>query len=733
MANYDGGAGDDVFIGQLDGINTMFGEGGNDWLQGGPYDDVLYGDDGNDTLMGAAGNDVFRPGAGDDVVAGGDGIDFILIPSWTINGPVYFDAPAGVMTSELGNDTISSIEALGATMYSDTLIGDGAPNRFLGEDGNDMLDGNGGDDSIEGGPGADTLRGGEGNDTLNGGDGSDLVQGGAGDDLMADWWGDDTLDGGEGIDTVDLSPSGTAVVANLAAGTSTGAISGTNNLVHIENLVGGFQDDALTGDAGNNALSGSAGADTLRGGAGDDTLAGGSGTTDRALYAGNFADYLFTVSDGLHVTDKVPGRDGSDRVAEVEYFQFADTVKTIAELGGAVPGIFGTSGADSLSGDAGPDTIDGGGGDDRIAGFGGDNLLIGGEGNDSIGGWLGNDTAVYRGSLAEYTIGYEYLMNSYVVTDSVAGRDGRDELTDVELLQFADGTRALADLSLRIEGDDGDNTRYGTMGGDRIEVYGGNDGVYAQEGNDVVDGGSGNDYLLGEQGNDVLIGGTGDDQLFGGDGDDTLEGGEGEDWLDASTGNDLMVASTGHDTLEGGDGIDAIRIDAPSIGFLLSITPNGGLTFADLYVTGNPDHSAHLVDMERVQFSDVSVAMDIGGSAGLAATYVGAVAGDEGVHDPAWMGLALKFTDAGWSGQAIMDLAANAVFGGWSDAQFASQVFTNLFDAPAPQEEIDYIVGLLEFGYTRGDILYAVAISGENYRHVDIVGLAETGVPYLPM
>jgi hypothetical protein len=79
--------------------------------------------------------------------------------------------------------------------------------------------------------------------------------------------------------------------------------------------------------------------------------------------------------------------------------------------------------------------------DDDIAGFEGNDRITGARGNDKIDGGSGTDTAVFSGPKAAYKI---VLSGSSVsVQDSVAERDGIDDLIQVERLQFSDGIWAL--------------------------------------------------------------------------------------------------------------------------------------------------------------------------------------------------------------------------------------------------------------------------------------------------
>src|SRR4051812_6906368 len=92
----------------------------------------------------------------------------------------------------------------------------------------------------------------------------------------------------------------------------------------------------------------------------------------------------------------------------------------------------GTRGDDDLS-------LAGTPGNDTIQGKGGNDYIIGGKGNDNIDGGAGIDTAVYSGNFAEYALSFNGTGNNKVtVSDSLAIRDGTDNLKNVEILKFAD-------------------------------------------------------------------------------------------------------------------------------------------------------------------------------------------------------------------------------------------------------------------------------------------------------
>jgi hypothetical protein len=74
--------------------------------------------------------------------------------------------------------------------------------------------------------------------------------------------------------------------------------------------------------------------------------------------------------------------------------------------------------------------------DNRLTGNAGDNSLTGNAGTDIIFGGEGEDTAVFSGPSSEYEITTEN--NVTYVLDKVKERDGTDELTGIEILQFTD-------------------------------------------------------------------------------------------------------------------------------------------------------------------------------------------------------------------------------------------------------------------------------------------------------
>jgi Ca2+-binding RTX toxin-like protein len=86
-------------------------------------------------------------------------------------------------------------------------------------------------------------------------------------------------------------------------------------------------------------------------------------------------------------------------------------------------------------------------GDDFLQGGEGDDTVQGGSGSDILEGGGGTDTAVLTGRTTDYTI---FIGNDgkLQITDHRPNGDGTDLLTDIELLQFADGSMRLTQASV---------------------------------------------------------------------------------------------------------------------------------------------------------------------------------------------------------------------------------------------------------------------------------------------
>jgi hypothetical protein len=341
----DGGEGRDELQGGL-GNDTLNGGADRDWLVGSEGADLLSGEAGDDKLIGGADADRLVGGEDRDTLEGGDGHD--TLEGGTGDDRLRGEADDDVLHGEAGDDDLNGgagndllyggtgNDALIGESGNDTLYGGGDDDALVGEAGEDLLYGETGGDMLKGGASRDVLSGDAGADYLYGGSGDDTLLGGSEDDLL---YGDedaDSLDGGSGEDKLWGGSGDDTLQGGLGHDVLTGDAG-------ADSLDGGLGDDKLSGGAGNDTLTGGGGADQLFGGEGNDIIGGGpdtdyidgGGGTDIIVLTGSRADYMIRFNTALgrySIVDLRAGSpDGTD-LADIEIFRFADDDLTIAEL-----------------------------------------------------------------------------------------------------------------------------------------------------------------------------------------------------------------------------------------------------------------------------------------------------------------------------------------------------------------------------------------------------------------
>lgn len=92
---------------------------------------------------------------------------------------------------------------------------------------------------------------------------------------------------------------------------------------------------------------------------------------------------------------------------------------------------------------------------------------------------------------------------------------------------------------------------------------------------------------------------------------DTVTGSQGGEYLKAAGGNDILIGGAGNDTLDGGSGIDTAIFSGSRSAYSISQSTSSAT------VVGS-DGTDSLINVERLQFSDKTIALDITGNAGQA-------------------------------------------------------------------------------------------------------------------
>lgn len=161
-----GGDGNDKLNGGDGNDWSLEGGNGNDFIRGGEGDDRIYGGAGSDTIYGDAGGDYIN-GEGNGGTRDTRGIDTLSYIE--MDGFVFVDLAITAQqdTGFGGLDSITDIERLVGSNFSDRLSGSSGAETFFGAKGNDKISGRGGKDKLDGGLGNDLLNGGAGNDSFH--------------------------------------------------------------------------------------------------------------------------------------------------------------------------------------------------------------------------------------------------------------------------------------------------------------------------------------------------------------------------------------------------------------------------------------------------------------------------------------------------------------------------------------------------------------------------------------
>jgi len=199
-----------------------------------------------------------------------------------------------------------------------------------------------------------------------------------------------------------------------------------------------------------------------------------------------------------------------------------------------------------------------------------------------------------------------------------------------------------------------------------------------------------------------------------------------------TAGNDFLGGTAGNDVFIGGAGIDTVRYWGARSAFNLSRDSTGSWTVRD---TGGTEGVDTLTGVERLQFANTRVALDLSAtaSAGKTAEIIGAAFGRATLANKQYVGIGLNFFDAGATMQQLaqMCLSTGAVSAPDSTS-FVRAVWQNVMGAPIDVANLTTYVGLLENNtFTQAGLLALAAETPANQAQVNLTGLAASGIEYV--
>lgn len=198
--------------------------------------------------------------------------------------------------------------------------------------------------------------------------------------------------------------------------------------------------------------------------------------------------------------------------------------------------------------------------------------------------------------------------------------------------------------------------------------------------------------------------------------------------LVGTAGNDAFAPAASITRVEGLGGVDTVALASAGATFR---TASSAGVFKLTALDGS--RSLDLSQVERLAFTNGQLAIDLDGSAGVVAKVIGAVFGAVSVRNAEYVGIGLKLLDGGTSYAGLMQLALDARLGAAaSHVAVVDLLYGNVVGAPpSPAEQALYVALLDNRSYTPATLGVLAADTDLNKINIDLVGLAQVGLPYV--
>ena len=196
--------------------------------------------------------------------------------------------------------------------------------------------------------------------------------------------------------------------------------------------------------------------------------------------------------------------------------------------------------------------------------------------------------------------------------------------------------------------------------------------------------------------------------------------------------NDTIKGQPGTDFFDGGLGLDTVVYNGPMERYTINKTGNR-------YVVSEPtgsDDTDYLINIERLQFSNTKVALDMTGNAGDAARLIGALLGPSYVKDKALAGVVIGLLDQNYSTQTIATLGLGTstyigLAGSSSNEDFVKHVFKNVIGRPPAEAELQTYVGMLSAGTSQAALAVMAADTEFTAEKIGLAGLVLNGWEFI--
>ena len=196
--------------------------------------------------------------------------------------------------------------------------------------------------------------------------------------------------------------------------------------------------------------------------------------------------------------------------------------------------------------------------------------------------------------------------------------------------------------------------------------------------------------------------------------------------------NDTIKGQPGTDFFDGGLGLDTVVYNGPMERYTINKTGNR-------YVVSEPtgsDDTDYLINIERLQFSNTKVALDMTGNAGDAARLIGALLGPSYVKDKALAGVVIGLLDQNYSTETIATLGLGTstyigLAGSSSNEDFVKHVFKNVIGIPPTEADLQTYMGMLSAGTSQAALAMMAADTEFTAEKIGLTGLIMNGWEFI--
>jgi Domain of unknown function (DUF4214) len=226
----------------------------------------------------------------------------------------------------------------------------------------------------------------------------------------------------------------------------------------------------------------------------------------------------------------------------------------------------------------------------------------------------------------------------------------------------------------------------------------------------------------------AVPGGAKSNIVMGGNQYNWIKLGDGGSFASGGAGGNHFTVGNGRDKIVGGAGIDTVAFTSSRASYNVSKDAAGVVT-----VSG-PDNTDTLARVERMQFADQTLALDVNGNAGMG--YRLYRAAFDRAPDIGGLGWWIRSLD---QGVALNDIAQNFIdsaefsfrYGSLDTPQFVIQLYANVLDRAPDEGGLAYWQNNMNHGQSRAEVLAYFSESPENQAAVSLVLMGiQDGIVY---